>query len=352
MSRLDRYLAFAIFRGISLSLMIIVGLSYVLDFIAEADKIGRPGYGLAEANLVTALYMVQRAYEVFPMATLIGALAGLGMLASHGELAVMRALGKSIGSFARVVVLVGVFMGLFATALGEWAAPQAIRYAQQIETEAQGRDVSFAGQGFWARDGDYWLRAERIPQSDRLDEVRAYEISGGTLRRIITAPTANFVQGKWSFAPATVTRFSDSSVDVQNLTMVRLGGELQPQTLDVVVADPWTLAISALYRYVQYLENNDLKSDEYRLALWLKVSTPLAIVTMLLISLPLIFQTQRTTGVGQQIFLGVLIGLAFFLLNRFLGNVGLVYGLPPALSALAPTLLFLLIALVALRRVR
>jgi lipopolysaccharide export system permease protein len=47
-----------------------------------------------------------------------------------------------------------------------------------------------------------------------------------------------------------------------------------------------------------------------------------------------------------------MIGLAFFLLNRFLGNVGLVYGLPPALSALAPTMLFLGLALIALRRVR
>jgi Predicted permease YjgP/YjgQ family. len=55
--------------------------------------------------------------------------------------------------------------------------------------------------------------------------------------------------------------------------------------------------------------------------------------------------------VGQQIFIGVMIGLAFFLLNRFLGNVGLVYGLPPALSALAPTVLFLLIGLWGLRRV-
>ena len=61
---------------------------------------------------------------------------------------------------------------------------------------------------------------------------------------------------------------------------------------------------------------------------------------------------QRSAGAGQQIFIGVLIGLAFFLANRFLNNAGVVYGLPPAVSALAPVLAFLALGLWGLRRVR
>jgi lipopolysaccharide export system permease protein len=141
-------------------------------------------------------------------------------------------------------------------------------------------------------------------------------------------------------------------VEVSQREQVRLGGELSPATLEVVSAEAPTLAGGELARYIGYLQSNDLDSARYELALWIKIATPLATVVMLLLSVPLVFASVRSKGVGQQIFVGVMIGLAFFLLNRFLGNVGLVYGLPPALSALAPTMLFLGLALIALRRVR
>jgi lipopolysaccharide export system permease protein len=131
-----------------------------------------------------------------------------------------------------------------------------------------------------------------------------------------------------------------------------IGGALRPATLEVVVQEARTLPGRELLRYIDYLERNDLRSDRYRLALWVKIATPLATVVMLLLTVPLVFGSQRRVGVGQQVFSGVLIGLAFFLLNRFLGNAGLVYGLPPAFSALAPTALFMGIALLGLRRVR
>ena len=74
---------------------------------------------------------------------------------------------------------------------------------------------------------------------------------------------------------------------------------------------------------------------------------------MLLLTVPLVFGGVRSSGAGQRIFLGVLIGFAFILLNRLLIRVGLVYGLPPALSALLPTLLVLsggIYGIVRLRR--
>jgi len=44
------------------------------------------------------------------------------------------------------------------------------------------------------------------------------------------------------------------------------------------------------------------------------------------------------------------LGIGFYMLNQTVGNVGLVYDLPPLLSAFAPALLFLLLALGLMRR--
>ena len=352
MRRLDRYIAMTVFGGALAGLFVIVSLSFVFEFIDEADDIGRGGYDLASAMLVVALSMVQRAYEAFPMATLIGALVSLGALAARSELTVMRAVGVSVGQIARAVVMAGVALALLAAALGEWVAPPANQLAQAVRAEAAGGGVGAAAGGFWARDGDYRLRVEQVIRPDLLAGVRAYELQDGRLQRIIDAPRARFDQDRWRLSGASVTELGPTGVAVSSGQSLSIGGELRPATLEVVVQSPETLAGRELLRYIGYLEGNDLDSGRYRLALWVKLATPLATVVMLLLTVPLVFGSQRSTGVGQKIFLGVLIGLAFFLLNRFLGNAGLVYGLPPAISALAPTLVFFLIALVALRRVR
>lgn len=352
LTRMDRYVAVTVVAGALAGLFVIVCLSFVFEFIDEADNIGQGGYGLPDAMLAVGLSMVQRAYEAFPMATLIGALVSLGALAARSELVVMRAMGLSIGRIARPVVLAGVALAVLAAAIGEWAAPPATRLAQSLQAQGSDGGVATAGGDLWARDGAYMLRIDRVLQPDLLAGVTAYEIEGNQLTRVITAAGGRYVDGAWQLDDAEVTRLGEDRVSVSPMASLELGGELRPRTLEVVVVDASTLAISEILRYIGYLETNSLDSGRYQLALWVKVATPLSTVVMLLLTVPLVFGSQRSAGVGQQIFLGVLIGLAFFLLNRFLGNAGLVYGLPAPVSALAPTVLFGLLAWLALRRTR
>ena len=352
MKKLDRYLVETVVIGALTGLLVIVCLSFVFEFIDEADDIGKGDYTLASAMLVVTLSMVQRAYEAFPMATLIGALVSLGTLAARGELVAMRAAGVSVAQIARRVVLAGVGLALLAAAIGEWVAPQATRMAQAIQANAQGGQVGLAAGGFWARDGDLMIRAEQVVEPRLLTGVRVYVIDNVQLSQVITAPQARYDGSAWVLSPAQITRISTNAVDVVQQPQVRIDGELSPATLEVVSADVPSLSGWELARYIGYLNNNNLDSARYQLALWVKIATPFATIVMLLLTVPLVFASARSKGVGQQIFLGVLIGLAFFLLNRFLGNAGLVYGLPPAISALAPTSVFLLIALWGIRQVR
>ncbi len=352
MNRLDRYLVATVMAGALAGLFVIVSLSFVFEFIDKADEIGRAGQDVASVMLRVALSMVQRAYEAFPMATLIGALVSLGALAARSELIAMRAVGLSVGRIAQAVVAAGVLLALIAAALGEYVAPPANRLAQSIELGTQGQSLGASRGTVWARDGDYLLRAERVVAADLLTGVRAYELANGALARIIHADQAVFDDGQWQLARATVTTFGPAQVTVDTVDSMRLGGGLQPSALEVVVEQASGLAARELWRYVGYLEQNNLDSDRYQLALWVKFATPFATIVMLLLTVPLVMGSQRSTGTGQRIFAGVLIGLAFFLLNRFLGNAGLVYGLPAPVSAFAPTLLFLAIALLSLHRVR
>ena len=73
---------------------------------------------------------------------------------------------------------------------------------------------------------------------------------------------------------------------------------------------------------------------------------------MLFIAMPFVFGPLRSSAAGKRLFIGVLIGLAFFLVNRTISSFGLVYGLPPLLSAALPPFTFFAAALLAMRRAR
>ena len=72
---------------------------------------------------------------------------------------------------------------------------------------------------------------------------------------------------------------------------------------------------------------------------------------MILLAVPFVFGQMRSGGMGQKVFVGIMIGLVFNALNRGLGYMGLLYGLPTFLAAVLPVAIFLLLALYLLRRV-
>ena len=107
-----------------------------------------------------------------------------------------------------------------------------------------------------------------------------------------------------------------------------------------------------LLTYIAYLEDNGLDTRRYQLAFWTKLLAPLANLSMLFIAMPFAFGRQRSAGMGQRLVIGILLGLAFFLLNRMLGNIVLLYDFPPIIGAALPMMLFYGAGALALSRLR
>lgn len=351
---LDRYIAKAVIGGSLVALVVFVSLILVFSFVEESGDI-TDEYTALRALLYVALRGPQRAYESFPIATLIGSLMTLGGLAARHELVVMRAAGMSVLNIARSVAVAGLLLALAAVALGEWVAPPAERMALEVKAQARSGEVAaLSRDGFWARDGRRFVQVASAPSAEQLEGVNIYEF--GAERRldsIVSASRADYVRGAWILHQVIITRFQDDG-GVSRLQEATLDwrSELHPEVLDVVVVDPEALSIQDLWTYIGYLERNELESDRYRLAFWLKLATPLATLTMLLLTIPLAFGSLRSVGAGQRIFIGVMIGIVFFLGNNLLNHLGLVYGLPPVVSALLPTLIFLVAAVYGTSRIR
>lgn len=117
---LDLYIGRTIISTTALVLATFVGLSGIIKYVEQLRKVGRGVYDLTHA-LYFVLLSVPRDVEMFfPMAALLGALIGLGMLASSSELVVMQAAGFSKLDIGLSVLKTAVPLMLIVMTLGQW----------------------------------------------------------------------------------------------------------------------------------------------------------------------------------------------------------------------------------------
>jgi len=126
---------------------------------------------------------------------------------------------------------------------------------------------------------------------------------------------------------------------------------LSPELLSVVTVKPNTLSVWGLYQYITYLENNGLSSDQYKQSMWSKLMLPLVAGIMVLLSVSFVFGPLRSVSIAHRVLTGVLIGIGYHLFSQTFAYLGLVIKLNPAFTALMPTLLAMLLAVILIRRV-
>ena len=103
---LDRYIGKTIFTTIMMTLFMLVSLSGIIKFVDQLKKAGQGSYDALGAGMYTLLSVPKDVQIFFPMAALLGALLGLGMLAQRSELVVMQASG-----FTRMQVALSFIFG-------------------------------------------------------------------------------------------------------------------------------------------------------------------------------------------------------------------------------------------------
>ena len=73
---------------------------------------------------------------------------------------------------------------------------------------------------------------------------------------------------------------------------------------------------------------------------------------MLILAIPFVFRQARSGALGRGLFIGIMLGLWFFVVNETFSYFVLLYDIPPAMGASAPTIGVFVIGMAMLRRVR
>ena len=354
MKLLDRYIATIVVQSTLVVMVVVLALFAFATFATEVDKVGRGGYGVAHAAQYTLLLLPRQAYQLFPIMVLLGTIVGLGMLAGNSELVVIRAAGVSLLGIVGSAMKAGVAMMAVMIVVGEYVAPAAEVRAQNLRAEALEKQVSFRSNiGLWARDGDTVVHFRDLVAEGSVANVSIYEFDDQRrLHRLVRAKSARYEGDRWVLMDVSSSRVSEEGVTTRRSAEMAWRSLLNPELVGVVTVKPEQLSALGLYRYVGYLAENGLDAGRYVLALWRKVMVLAATAVMILLAAPLVFGPLRSVGVGQRVFVGTLFGIGFYVIDQTVGQMSLVYGLPPVMGAVAAPVVFFAVALAMIRRIR
>lgn len=339
---LRRYLFWTILGTLGLVFSVVLSLGAFIQFIGQLNDIGVGEYGLADALLWVLMQLPTVVFETLPIAALLGALLGLGTLASRSELIVLRAAGVSPRGLARAVLVTGLVLAFLGGVLGEYLAPPLQRYARQFRTlEKFGQTGLGTGQTAWIREGDTILGVS-APSEDRpAGDVVLFRLAPD--HRLAAMGRASGVRiepdGRWLLDDYAQTFLAPDGARAQRPSQPLALRGLNPDLLGLTVVREESMTGAALWRYVNYLKDNGMNARNYEVAFWSRIAAILAVPLMCVLAVPFVLGPLRTTGTGARMLAGLGIGFAWFLVSRVLTDGGEVWNLPPVATAWLPTAL-------------
>ena len=151
------------------------GLDLFFNLVNELRFVGKGDYTVPKVFLYLLLSAPSKVYTLFPWAALIGGIIGLGNLANHSELVVLRVAGVSVFRIAASVLKSAFVLTLLVVLLGEGVAPMADEYAQQKRTLALSGGQSIQTQyGLWIKQGQTFTHVQSIHPNDELIGITRY----------------------------------------------------------------------------------------------------------------------------------------------------------------------------------
>ena len=373
---LQRYFASEILQSVLFVLVAFLTLFAFFDLISELKHVGSTGYRWHHAFLFVLMGMPGYAYELMPIAVLIGTIYALARLAANSEFTVMRAASMSTATVCAMLAKICLIFVVGTLLIGELVTPVTSKMAEQMKMNAIGSSIKQTFRsGMWSKDqireggvgsqvmGTRFLNIGSLRPDGQLLNLKIYELGDDLrLKKIIRAKSAEYAgNNTWLLSevvettleaakagtPAAMQDFP-SAVSVKKLDSRNLVSDITPNILSVLFVKPDRMSAYDLFLYKHHLEKNSQENTRYQIAFWKKIIYPLSMFVMMGLALPFAYLHFRSGGISLKIFTGIMIGVGFVLLNNLFSHVGLLNTWPPILTAALPSGIFLLCSICAL----
>ncbi|MBE0617614.1 MAG: LptF/LptG family permease, partial [Proteobacteria bacterium] len=291
MKIVDRHLAGEFVRLFLVSALTFVGLFVVVTSFEKLRMFLKYDAALGDAILFIAARVPWMVSQVLPMATLLGTLLSLMLLARHGEVTALRCGGVSLRRLARPYLACGLVLCLVNAVIQEIAAPRGFAFAREVqELRIKKRPPSSL-----LRSEDLWLRAgPRIihvdlagPEDGRLAGVSVAEVEGSRVVRRLEADEARWGGEGWVLLGVTVRDFlPDGSISTEHRASLAYPLEGRPEDFRIVEGRPDEASWTELRRRIARYRSRGMETRALEVALWTKTSLPFVNLVMVLLGFP------------------------------------------------------------------
>lgn len=344
MKILNKYLLKDVVSNVLMVMLALIAMFSFFDLIQELDALGKGSYGLGKILLFVLLSAPGHVYDVMPVAVLVGCMYSLGQLARYSELVVLRVSGLSIFDIALLLLKIGAIFTVITFLIGELVTPISEKVAQRMRIKATDSVVAQEFRsGLWVKDGNSFINVEEVLPDATLLNIHIFEFDKNT--KLVTsrnAKAAEFKDESWRLKDVSDTNFGKDSVKVHHSADATWHSLIRPELLNVLLIMPEKMSAWNLYTYINHLRTNKQKTTRYEVAIWAKMIYPLACMVMVILALPFGFVQQRAAGASTKIFVGIMLGVMYQILNRVFAHLGLLNDWAPLFSAIMPTIMFLI----------
>lgn len=353
---LDRYVFREFWRIFLVSAIGFPVLTIVIDLTDNLDKYlerDLPGGDIALAYLY---WLPESAFLILPAAVLFATVFSIGSFTRHSEITAAKASGISFYRLIMPILVGSVVATALGLLIGEISPTTNQRRAEllresQFTTSSQRFNFAIAGDGG---------RVYKITQlNGRYETLQGLELerrgSGPEFPTyVLTASAGEYERERgWLLRDGYLHVVPDSGADfaVKFDSSLAVGMDVAPRDLLSHERDPEELSYEDLGEYINTLERSGGNADKLRVGRMLKLAIPFTCIIIALFGAPLATSSQRggaAYGIGISLGTTILF-LLLIQLTRAIGSSGVIM---PELAAWIPGMLFGVVGIILMMRVR
>ncbi len=366
MSTARNYIAREIYRSTFVVLVALLGLFSFFTLVDQLDTVS-DAFPVSALLYLEMLAFPTRLYELLPIGLLVGAILALAGLAQRNELVILRVSGVSSSRLLRMLWVISAPIIVLAILLSEVLTPLAETRYSEANLLMRGRvEGGRLVSGYWFKEptskGGYRIiNIGQLLSSGEVANLSIYEFTpGAVLTSLTQAPRGTLEDGKLTLFDSTENRLPTDAInalsqaevpetplmEIRRIGDQTIGSSLTPERLVARILVPERMSFLSLWDYTQYMRANGLNADRQLVAIWRKLAYPFTLIVMLSIAAPIAYMQTRRGGVAAKIFVGILIGTVFFMVNQLSLNVGMLYHWDPVVTALLPNTIAFILAIV------
>jgi lipopolysaccharide export system permease protein len=357
LKRLDRYVLKELAVPLLVGTVIIAMLFVANEFIRIFKDFNLQYFPPISIVQLVLYRLPQWLILTLPVGTAIGAALAMSRLARESELTAMRAAGIPVRRMLWPIFLAGLGMSIANLAIVELVQPQAsmqyrklagdlalLSYAPTMQENAifklEKYLVSFQ---HMERDGENKMRLEDVLLIERqgLGELTVYRADKGT-----------YVDGVWTFPQARMTHLQgDTVVNVSTASEFVINEPIRIQDMFRTPEPEETTAVELWKTIVDKQKLGQIPRADL-VAFHVKFAVPASCIIFALTSALMAMWVARSgpfVGLLLSLVLVLLYYNAYVICTQIIGKMGIV---DPWLAAWLPNFAYIILALVALRRVR